>query len=64
MNNPILKNAVSLLKCRPINNILRNIVDRVQNEKISSGYSRMHHRHSRTGPGPERPSPDETSEIR
>ncbi len=46
----ILRDAVSKLVLKPINEILRNIVKRVQDEKNTphASYSRVHHRHSRT----------------
>ncbi len=46
----VLRNAISKLVLDPTNEILRNIAKRVQSERktLNAGYSRMHHRHSRT----------------
>jgi hypothetical protein len=46
----VLRDAVSKLALKPTNEILRNIVKRVQSERktLNTAYSRMHHRHSRT----------------
>lgn len=45
----VLRDAVSKLALKPTNEILRNIAKRVQSERntLHTGYSRMHHRHSR-----------------
>ena len=46
----VIRDASSKLDFVSTNEILQNIVKRVQNEKknLHAGYSRMHHRHSRT----------------
>jgi len=46
----VLRDAVSKLDLESTNEILQNIVKRVQSERntLHAGYSRMHHRHSRT----------------
>jgi|GEM_PF-4556308 len=43
-------NAASEPASKSINEILQNIVSRVKNEEstVHRGYSRMHHRHSRS----------------
>lgn len=46
----VLRDAVSKLDLKSANEILQNIAKRVQSERktLNAGYSRMHHRHSRT----------------
>jgi hypothetical protein len=46
----VLRDAVSKLDLESTNEILQNIVKRVQDERktLNAAYSRMHHRHSRT----------------
>ena len=42
--------AKSLENVKPVNKIMENIIKRVkdENHRTPTGYSRMHHRHSRT----------------